>query len=230
MCVDNYNLEDEIKNPFLRRTSLYNSNKSAILEMTAFYESFFLNQIIKPIFFKDNSNSCDSLQKFITNRMTFMDRFKVVKDLAKKYNDIVSFKKFDEYINARNKYAHNIFQNKKFLNSTSTHEIIIGGIPTTWDDYLLEIKEWSVISEEMARFTLSLFAKLNEEYHLLNNPLLSLPFCKLNHGCLLTQELCIYPEPQEEYKSTVYGGGVNLYLIKLAVAEKKFNDTIKAKI
>ena len=75
-----------------------------IIETIAFYEHVLLNDIIKPFLFNENYDAYLEIKAIISDRLSFMDRFKIVCKIAKNYN-IVRFKQFDDYIKMRNRIA-----------------------------------------------------------------------------------------------------------------------------
>lgn len=74
----------EMMHMFNRRNKIILYNNYCILETVAFYENILLDDIIKPFFFNDNYNRYPDISELIEERLSFMDRFKIVKKIAKK--------------------------------------------------------------------------------------------------------------------------------------------------
>ena len=141
---------------FNRRNKIILHNNYCILETVAFYENILLDDIIKPFFFNDNYNRYPDISELIEERLSFMDRFKIVKKIAKKIG-VSDFKKVDAFIKLRNKIAHNLSSVSMLDVNTKENEIILGGETPTWSNYLLELRKWADISYEMANFVKDVF-------------------------------------------------------------------------
>ena len=185
----------EVMYMFNRRNKIILHNNYCILETVAFYENILLDDIIKPFFFNDNYNRYPDISELIEERLSFMDRFKIVKKIAKKIG-VSDFKKVDAFIKLRNKIAHNLSSVSMLDVNTKENEIILGGETTTWSNYLVELRKWADISYEMANFVKDVF----DAIHSRESSAIFM-YCKVEGDCVLIQNNLIYPEPKGKYTS-----------------------------
>lgn len=99
MTEQNSNLEEHFKIMKILegRNKIILHNNNCIIEIIAFYENVLLNDIIKPFLFNENYDRNLEIKDIINDRLSFMDRFKIICKIAKTY-DIPNFKQFDDYI------------------------------------------------------------------------------------------------------------------------------------
>lgn len=206
----------EVIKLFDRRHNIIRHNNSCIVETVSFYEDFLFFSIIKPFFLKESYDKYGKIQKFMQDRMTLMDKFKIVKDIVKN-DDLMSFNKFEDFIKMRNQVAHNIIYIGGYNIKTKEHEISIGRTESTWKEYLIELEKWAKLSYEMAEFA-------NTVYNTINNNCVAIPFryCKNEFNCILIQHNLISGLQKDEYQSFTYSGWSS-NLIEYAKEEIELN-------
>lgn len=197
------------------RNKIILHNNNCIIETIAFYEHILLNDIIKPFLFNENYDTQLEIKTIISNRLSFMDRFKIVCKIAKNY-DISRFKQFDNYINMRNRVAHNLSSVTNINAKTKESKIFFAGEELTWSKYLEELEKWAKSSHQMAEFTLNVFKMINKDK---SNAIF--PYCKVEENCVLVQHNLIYPEIDEEYIS-FFKTGFNMDLLEYVNEEQKY--------
>ncbi len=203
MSINNRNDKEfeEVIRLFERRRKIMIHNNNCILETVIFYENFFLSHIIKPLFFSENYASYEKMNDFIKNRMNFMDRYKVVLEIARK-KGINGIKEFDKFIEMRNNLAHNLSNIASYNRITEESEILFGGKQITWDAYLVKINKWANLSYDMAKFTKDVYKSNNK----IDNMIMMFNYCTVEGKCILIQRNVILPEPEGEYTSFVHSG------------------------
>ena len=112
----------EVQHIFDRRNKIILHNNYCILETVSFYEHVLLNNVIKPFFFNDNYTKYCEISEVIDERLSFMDRFKIVKKIAKIFS-VSDFKKIDNFIKLRNRIAHNLSSVSALNIETKENEI-----------------------------------------------------------------------------------------------------------
>lgn len=192
------------------------NNNMCIVETTAFLDNTMLNAIIKPTLFKENYNTIPGISDIFIDRLSFMDKYKIVCKIADFYN-IERFKKIDPYLKMRNNIAHNLTTLISLNEDTGESEVMYANQKITWSEYKKMLKEWSDLSFKMAKFIMNVFAKINDER---NNAVF--PYCKVEGECVLVQNNLIYPEPNGEYTS-FFRNGFNMDLLNYLNNEVKYN-------
>lgn len=197
------------------RNKIILHNNNCIIETIAFYEHVLLNDIIKPFLFNENYDTHLEIKDIISDRLSFMDRFKIVCKIAKNYN-IVRFKQFDDYIKMRNRIAHNLSSVINMNIKTKESQIFFAGEEITWNKYMEELKKWAKLSHQMAEFILNVFKEINKDK---SNAVF--PYCKVEGHCVLVQHNLIYPEVDGEYTS-FFKTGFNMDLLDYVNEEQKY--------
>ena len=197
------------------RNKIILHNNNCIIEIIAFYEQVLLNDIITPFLFNDNYSVYSEIKELVSDRLSFMDRFKIVCKIAKIFN-ISNFKKFDDYIKMRNKIAHNLSSVININTDTKESQVYFAGEEITWKQYLQELENWSKLSFEMAEFILDVFKNINK-----NKENAIFPYCKVEGKCALVQCNLIYPEIEGEYMS-FFKIGFNMDLLDYVNEEQKY--------
>lgn len=212
----------EMQHIFDRRNKIIVHNNYCILETIAFYDYIFLNNIIRPYLFTDKFDKNEKIKKFVVDRFSFMDKYKIIKEIAKEFNiTLFSQKQFEIFINMRNKIAHNLSSVSTLDIETKENEIILGGEKTTWNNYLKDLNEWVNLSSEMARFIKEVFGQIND-----TEKFAVFMYCKLEGNCVLVQHNLIYPEPESEYTS-FFKAGFNMDLLQYVKEELQYNKECK---
>lgn len=214
---------DDVGRMFQRRGKIIRHNNYAILETLIFYENFLLYQIITPYFFNNNFKKSKQFEKFILDRMNIMDKYKLVKEIANEYKiDItLSQKKFEKFIQFRNDIAHNHSNVGLYNVNTKENLVYIGGKEITWERYLVDLKEWSDISLEMANLILEIYDKVDITNKL---GLVGIIYCEIFGNCALMPHNRLFPSPEEDYKSPA-GNGIGGDLYQFIVEENKQSNT-----
>lgn len=92
----------DVQHIFDRRNKILLHNNYCIFETIAFYDNIFLNNIIKPYLFMENFDKNIKIKKIIVDRFSFMDKYKIIKEMAKDFNITpLSQKQFEIFINMR---------------------------------------------------------------------------------------------------------------------------------
>lgn len=212
----------EMQHIFDRRNKIIVHNNYCILETIAFYDHIFLNNIIRPYLFTDKFDKNEKIKKFVVDRFSFMDKYKIIKEIAKEFNiTLFSQKQFEIFINMRNKIAHNLSTVSTLDIETKENEIILGGEKTTWNNYLKDLNEWVNLSSKMARFIKEVFCQIND-----TEKFAVFMYCKLEGNCVLVQHNLIYPEPESEYTS-FFKAGFNMDLLQYVKEELQYNKECK---
>lgn len=192
--IDNEEIE-KITKLFERRDRIIRNNNSCIMEITLFYENFLLSNIIVPFFFNRNYNEYKEFNKYISERMNFMDRFKIVVDIAKS-KGINTFKSFNSFIRTRNKIAHNCSCVVMYNRENNENEILFGGQKCNWEEYLMEIKKWADLSYGMAEYTMNVYKAINY-----STSLVQFPYCKIEGNCVCTKCALLLLNPDGKLKN-----------------------------
>ena len=209
----------EVQRIFDRRNKIILHNNYCILETIAFYDHILLNNIIKPYLLTDNFDKNEKIKKIIVDRFSFMDKYKIIKEMAKEFNiTSLSQKQFEIFINMRNRIAHNLSSVSALNVETKENEIILGGEKTTWTNYLKDLNEWVNLSSEMARFIKNIFCQVND-----TEKFAAFMYCKFEGNCVLVQHNLIYPEPDGEYTS-FFKTGFNMDLLQYVKEELQYNN------
>ena len=215
----------EVQHIFDRRNKIILHNNYCILETIAFYDHIFLNNIIKPYLLTEKFDKNVKIKKIIADRFSFMDKYKIIKEMAKEFNITpLSQKKFEVFINMRNRIAHNLSSVSALNIETKENEIILGGEKTTWDNYLKDLNEWANLSGEMAKFIIDIFGQVNATKNFL-----TFMYCKIEGNCVLVQHNLIYPESDGEYTS-FFKTGFNMELLQSVKEELQYNNKDKTDI
>lgn len=187
---------ENISRLFERRRKIIEFNNNSILEITIFYENFFLFRIIQNVFFNENFEKNHKFKKFIIERMNFIDKYNVIKELAQKNGiEPVSISEFDFFIKTRNNIAHNLSSVDTYNSETTETTLVFGGESTTWEEYLKTIQKWSDITLKLANFTRNVFkATCNSE-----DIFTCFRYCKIMGNCALIQHNLLLEEPDGEY-------------------------------
>ena len=187
-----------------------------IIETISFLDSIILNNIIKPVIFNNNYNDIPGISDIFIDRLSFMDKFKIMCKIAD-YNGVDRFKKIDKYLKMRNNIAHNLTSLISLNNITRESEVLFANQKITWSQYKEELKEWAELSLKMAKFTLNVYCKINDD----NNHAVFV-YCKVEGDCVLVQHNLIYPEPEVEYIS-FFRNGFNMDLLDYLNNEIAYN-------
>ena len=106
----------------------------------------------------DKFDKNEKIKRIVVDRFSFMDKYKIIKEIAKEFNIIpFSQKQFETFINMRNKIAHNLSSVLSLNIEKKENEIILEGEKTTWKNYLKDLNEWVKLSRELARFIKEVF-------------------------------------------------------------------------
>lgn len=203
---------------FERRKEILNYNNNCILKTVISYEKFFLDNIIKRIYFNDKSWTSKQLTKFLNDRMNFMDRFKLVKEIGLE-NDIrsISQSKIEKFIEIRNNIAHNLSYVNGFDTHTNKMDINFAGKYIEWKEYLKEIKEWSNINLEVAEYTKNVFQAINT--------ISKLTVCYMNYNfeknCILVENM-LFPDDLNIESNVKIEEKLSPDLLKFAIDEEKY--------
>lgn len=81
LLSENLNQHFALLRIFERRNKILMYNNYCVLETIAFYENVFLNNIIRPYLFSENYYKYPEVANLINDRLSFMDRFKIVKKM-----------------------------------------------------------------------------------------------------------------------------------------------------
>ncbi len=209
----------EVQRIFDRRNKIILHNNYCILETIAFYDHIFLDNIIKPYLLTGNFDKNVKIKKIIVDRFSFMDKYKIIKEMAKEFNITpLSQKHFEIFIDMRNRIAHNLSSVSALNIETKENEIIIGGEKTTWNNYLKDLNEWVKLSGEMAKFIKDIFCQVNT-----TEKFSTFMYCKIEGNCVLVQHNLIYPEPDGEYTS-FFKTGFNMDLLQFVKEELQYNN------
>lgn len=201
------------------RNKIILHNNNCIIETIAFYEHILLNDIINPFLFSENYDINLEIKNIISDRLSFMDRFKIVCKIARTYN-IARFKQFDDYIKMRNRIAHNLSSVININIQTKESQVFFAGEEITWNQYMEELDKWAQLSSQMAKFILNVFKNVN-----LDKDNAVFPYCKVEGHCALVQHNLIYPEVNGEYTS-FFKTGFNMDLLDYVNEEQKYiNDS-----
>lgn len=216
---DNSNISCEFENTiklFERRRKIIEYNNTCILEIAIFYENFFFFEIIKKIFFTENFDNNQKMNKFIIERMSFADRYEIIKELAKEQNiKTVSNSDFEFFIKIRNQIAHNLSSVNSYNFETNETFVSFGGKSITWDEYLKKIEKWADISYKIAEFTKKVFQIINNN----RNLIIFFRYCKLIGSCALVKCTLLLKEPEGD--SSFVESGIDLEILQCINEENK---------
>ena len=202
-----------------RRDKILSYNNSYPLYIVTFYDNFFLNGIIKPALFNEESDKYEQALEIIFNKLTFIDKYKIVGNIAKQY-DVDKFKPIDKFVKMRNVIAHNINGISSYSIIDNRMEVVFGKERITWERYLEIISEWADLSFELAKFAANLHAAIFG-----NRSSIFLPYCEMQGGCILRGQRYIYSNPDQGVSPFWLGDMQGI--IKLVREERKFQETIK---
>lgn len=202
-----------------RRSKILSYNNSYPLYIVAFYDNFFLNGIIKPALFNEKSDKYEQALEIIFNKLTFMDKYKIVGKIANQCN-VDKFKPIDKFVKLRNVIAHNINEISSYSIIGNRMEVVFGKERITWERYLEKVSEWANLSFELAEFTANLHATIFG-----NRSSIFLPYCEMQGGCILRGQRYIYPNPDQGV-SPFWLGDIQ-GIIKLVREERKIQEAIK---
>lgn len=187
------NLAKEIEGVINEREKIINYNNDSILETSIFYENFFLFHIIKKLFLKDEFENNKKMAKFISERMTFYDRYEIIKAFAKDNSiKIVSNNDFEFFIQMRNKIAHQLSEINGYDIINKELKVNFGGEVITWKEYLEKIERWTEISYKIAEFA-------KDVYHFINiselKKLIILKYCEFDKNSTIRKCSLLLEEP-----------------------------------
>lgn len=208
-----------VQSLFDRRGKILSYNNSYPLYIVAFYDNFFLNGIIKPVLFNEKSDKYEQALELIFNKLTFMDKYKIVGKIAEQY-DVDKFKPIDKFVKLRNVIAHNINRISSYSTSDNRMEVAFGKERITWERYLEIVSEWANLSFELAKFAANLHAAI-----FVNKLSIFLPYCEMHGGCILRGQRYIYTNPDQGVSPFWLGDMQGI--INLAREEQNFKETIK---
>lgn len=89
------------------RNKFITYNNMCIIENIYFLDHIFLDVIIKPVLFNSNYETINGIRDIIVDRLSFMDKYKIICKIADFYG-VQRFKKIDTFISMRNNISHNI--------------------------------------------------------------------------------------------------------------------------
>lgn len=87
----------KIMNLIDERNKFILHNNMCIIETVAFYDKVFLDLIVKHELFKEKISTIIGIEKVFIDRLSFMDKFKVVCKIADYYK-VKRFKKVDNFL------------------------------------------------------------------------------------------------------------------------------------
>ena len=114
-----------------RRDKILSYNNSYPLYIVTFYDNFFLNGIIKPALFNEENDKYEQALEIIFNKLTSMDKYKIVGKIAKQCN-VDKFKPIDKFVKLRNVIAHNINEISSYSIIDNRMEVVFGKERITW--------------------------------------------------------------------------------------------------
>ena len=197
-----------------RRDKIMRWNNSCVIETVAFYEHVLWDDIIIPFSFSPRDSGNSDIRSIIGEKLSLMDKFKIVCKIAKT-GGVSNFKQFDDYIEMRNRVAHNyLFSVFRIDPETKESQISFAGQTTSWNQYLEELGRWAEMSRNMAEFSLKVFK-------IANNKSAFFPYCKVEGRCIMVQHVLRYPEPEGEYTS-FFKRGLTLDLLDYINEEQKY--------
>lgn len=203
------------------REKFIKHNNYCILEVVAFYDNFFLDRIIKKYLLTDNCNKNPKIEKIMVEKLNFMDKYKIVKEIAKEHNiDPISQKQFEDFICMRNDIAHNLSFVGEFNYITKQNKIIFGGKEISWTDYLKKLENWVSCSFKMAAFTRNVFSKIDTE-----NNFVGFVYCKTEGKCILVEHTLLFPEPDGDYIS-FFRDGFDMDLLESLKEEMNYSKGV----
>lgn len=176
----------KVSSDFERINQIIRYNNSYIIELISFYENFILEKIIKPFYFNENINNYKKMNDFIRNRMNFMDRFKIVVEIARN-KGIKNFKGFDDFVKMRNEAAHNLIAANLYDIPNKEFQIYFEGKIITWERYCKLLEEWAELSLDMATFIRDVFKSIKHY----SNHIVFFDYCKVEECTLIKQRLIL---------------------------------------
>ena len=207
----------EMSNIIEGRNKIISNNNICIIETITFYEIILFNDIIKPFLFNKNLDKFPWIEELISEKLSFMEKYKIVCKIAKEYG-ITNFKRFDDYIRLRNKIAHNLSSVININDLTKESEINFAGEIITWTKYKTEIQEWSNLSLEMAEFIMKVFDKVRG-----SNIKANFVYCEMWDECVLVQYNLKYPEKDSDY-ICFFKNGFNMDLLEYVNKEFEMSE------
>lgn len=213
-----FNDEDSnIVRLFERRQKIIRHNNICISEIVAYYENFIWQSILKCIFITDKIDYYDKIEKIVIDRITFMDKYKMLVHLAKQ-NKVTCFSqgKFEKFIELRNNISHNLSGVGEYNKNSKQHIIYVGGKEMLWDNYLSILNEWANISLEFASFIKEIYEKV--EFPKMK--FAGFHYCKIEGECIYVKHNLIYPDPKGEYISFA-DTGLDFDLLQLINEERE---------
>lgn len=203
---------------FKRREKILQYNNSCILETVISYEKFFLDNIIRRAYFNDDSLKSKQLTKFLNDRMNFMDRFKLIKEIAAE-NGIknISQGKIEYFIEKRNKIAHNLSSIYGYHINSDEMDVNFGGEYIEWKNYLEEMEKWAKISLEVAEYTKMVFQSINK----ISKLTVCYPYCSFEKGCILVSNV-LFPDDLDIEISNNIETKVSKDLLQIATDEEEY--------
>ena len=203
---------------FKRREEILQYNNSCLLNAVINYEKFFLDNIIRRTYFNDDSWNSTQLTKFLNDRMNFMDRFKLVREIANNNNiKNISQNKIEIFIDKRNKIAHNLSSITGYHTYSDEMDVDFGGESIEWKKYLSEIEKWATISLELAEFTKKVFQSINK----ISKLTVRYPYYNFEKKCILVPNM-LYPDDLDIKISDSIENNINKTLLQLAIDEETY--------
>lgn len=168
---------------FERRNKIIYHNNMYIINTISYYDKLLLNEIIKPFFFNENYDKYPLVSRFITDKLNFMDKYMIVKKIAKMYK-VKDFKKIDDFLQIRNQIAHNLTSVESIDLMTKGSKVKFANTNITWEEYLSKIKKWTEVSYEMAEFIRILYHELNNNKEKKEHDSIFV-YCYLLNNCII---------------------------------------------
>ena len=187
------NIEKEIAKNFEKKEKIIEHNNTCILEATIFYENIFLFYIIKKIFLNENFEKNKKMYKFICERMTFSDRYEIIKEFVKNNNiKTISNTDFEFFIKIRNIIAHRITGIREYNINNRETVVSFGEELINWKEYVEKIKKWAEISYKIAEFSENVYHFVNDSK---NDSIIFFKYYKYNKDCVLMKHELVLQEP-----------------------------------
>lgn len=188
------------------RNKFITHNNMCIIENISFLDYIFLDVIIKPVLFNSNYETINGIRDIIVDRLSFMDKYKIICKIADFYG-IQRFKKIDTFISMRNNISHNITSVNSINAQTKESEILFGNEVISWTEYKSRLNNWCELSYELAVFIEKIISQIHS-----SDINCIIMYCKTEGDCVIVQHNIIYPSPDGEYTS-FFKSGFNMDLL-----------------
>ena len=133
------------------------------------------------------------MYKFICERMTFSDRYEIIKEFAKNNNiKTISNTDFEFFIKIRNIIAHRITGIREYNINNRETVVSFGEELINWKEYVEKIKKWAEISYKIAEFSENVYHFVNDSK---NDSIIFFKYYKYNKDCVLMKHELVLQEP-----------------------------------